>query len=109
MDSALVPPPDTPIPSAKAAATAGPASTGYGAMAKMHRTAQAFEQSFLSTMLGSMFEGVGSKDPAFGGGEGEQAFRSFFNDALAKGVVKHGGVGVSQAVERQLLKMQGAH
>ena len=107
MDAALTIALDTLAPAAK---TPTPStSAGYGAIAKIHHTAQAFEQSFLSTMLGSMFEGVGSKDPAFGGGEGEQAFRSFFNDALAKGVVKHGGVGVSQAVERQLLKMQGAH
>lgn len=93
---------------APASAGQAPAATGYGAAAKIHRTAQDFEQSFLSAMLGSMFQGVGSSDPAFGGGEGEQAFRSFLNDAMAKGVVKHGGVGVSQAVERQLLKMQGA-
>lgn len=105
MDAALPAPLDAPKSPAKTAQ----APAGYGALAKIHQSAQAFEQSFLSVMLGSMFEGVGSKDPAFGGGEGEQAFRSFFNDALAKGVVKHGGVGVSQAVERQLLKMQGAH
>ena len=90
-------------------AVAAPNAAGYANAAKVHRTAQDFEQSFLSVMLGSMFQGVGAQDPAFGGGEGEQAFRSFFNDAVAKGVVKHGGVGVSQAVERQLLKMQGAH
>lgn len=107
MDSAPASPLDTPAVTTAAAAAAGP--VGYGAAAKIHRTAQDFEQSFVSVMLGSMFQGVGSKDPAFGGGEGEEAFRSFFNDALAKGVVKHGGVGVSQAVERQLLKMQGAH
>ena len=59
-------------------------------------------------MLGQMMNGAGQTDSSFSGGEGEQAFRSFLTDAMAKGVVKAGGVGLSRNVEHELLKLQGA-
>ena len=74
--------------------------------AQIHKTAQAFESQFLSQMLGSMFEGVTTSEP-FGGGEGEQAFKSFLMDAFAKQMTKSGGVGITNAVQREMLKMQG--
>jgi peptidoglycan hydrolase FlgJ len=74
--------------------------------ATIDRTAKAFEASFLTTMFNSMFDGL-STAPPFGGGEGEQAFRSFLSEAMAKQVVKHGGVGVAHSVRREMLKMQG--
>jgi Rod binding domain-containing protein len=69
-------------------------------------TANSFESSFLSNMLGEMFEGV-STDGPFGGGAGEGAFRSFLMDAFAQQITKSGGVGVGAAVQREMLKMQG--
>jgi len=57
-------------------------------------------------MLGEMFEGVETEAP-FGGGEGEQAFKSFLMDAMAKQMTKAGGIGVAAAVQREMLKMQG--
>ena len=87
-----------------------PATAATGASAaRIHKVAQDFESSFLQTVLGTMMSTTGQADGAFSGGEGEQAFRSFLTDAMAKGVVKHGGIGLSQTVERELLKMQGAH
>ena len=74
--------------------------------AAIKKTAQDFEASFLSTSLGSMFEGVNISAP-FGGGEGEQAFKSFLNEAMAKQIVKAGGIGVAASVQREMLKMQG--
>lgn len=74
--------------------------------AAIDRTAKAFEASFLTTMFNSMFDGL-STAPPFGGGEGEQAFRSFLSEAMAKQVVKHGGVGVAHSVRREMLKTQG--
>ena len=70
------------------------------------QSAQDFEASFLTSALGSMFEGVTVSEP-FGGGEGEQAFKSFLNEAMAKQIVKKGGVGVAASVQREMLKMQG--
>lgn len=69
-------------------------------------TAQNFESSFLSIMLQQMFEGVDVSAP-FGGGQGEQMFRSFMTDAFAKQMTKAGGVGIADSVAKEMLKMQG--
>jgi len=68
--------------------------------------AKDFEASFLSIMLQQMFTGVDVSEP-FGGGPGEQMFRSFLTEAIAKQTVKAGGIGVADAVNREMLKIQG--
>ncbi|PVM92348.1 chemotaxis protein chel [Caulobacter radicis] len=73
---------------------------------KIKETADKFESSFLSVMMQSMFEGVKTPEP-FGGGQGEEMFKSLLTDAMAKEVTKSGGVGVSATVQREMLKMQG--
>ena len=73
---------------------------------KIHQTAKSFEGAFLSTVITSMFEGVTPSEP-FSGGAGEQAFRSFLNDAMAKQMVTHGGIGLAQPIEKEMLRMQG--
>ena len=87
---------------------AAPTAASDAAKARIHKSAQDFEASFLQVMLGQMMSGAGQTDPSFSGGEGEQAFRSFLTEAMAKGVVKAGGIGVSRTVEHELLKLQGA-
>ena len=71
-------------------------------------TAQKFETSFLSVMIGQMFshpdDGV---DKAFSGGDGAQMFQSFLADAMAKKMVARGGTGLAASVQREMLKMQG--
>jgi flagellar protein FlgJ len=88
-------------------ATAAPAMTA-AEMAKrgqISKTAQDFEASFLSVMLGEMFKGVGEGE--FGGGEGAQMFRSFLTDAMSKQMSKAGGVGLAHSVQAEMLKLQG--
>lgn len=53
-----------------------------------------------------MFSGVKTDGP-FGGGQGEEMFRSFLNDAMAKQTVKTGGIGLADKVAREMLKLQG--
>ena len=104
--SALATPVDLlkPLPSAR---TGVPISASEQAKrAAIKKTAQDFEASYLSTALNTMFEGVTISEP-FGGGEGEQAFKSFLNEAMAKQIVKAGGIGVAASVQREMLKMQG--
>ncbi|HEY2658830.1 MAG TPA: rod-binding protein [Caulobacteraceae bacterium] len=74
--------------------------------AAIKKTATDYEASFLSTMLGEMFQGVDTPSP-FGGGEGEAAYKSFMTEAYAKQMAKGGGIGVAAAVQREMLKMQG--
>jgi flagellar protein FlgJ len=73
---------------------------------KIKQAAENYEASFLSVMLAQMFKGVDTEAP-FGGGKGEEMFKSFFTDAVAKQVAKSGGIGLSATVEREMLKMQG--
>ena len=71
--------------------TAAPAAASMSPQEALTRqrikdTAKAFEANFLSTAISGMFEGV-KPDAPFGGGEGEDAFRSFLNEAMAKQIV----------------------
>jgi flagellar protein FlgJ len=74
--------------------------------AHVQKTAKSFEASFLSTMMGQMFEGTEVEAP-FGGGQGETAFRSFLMDAIGKSMTNKGGVGLASSVAQEMLKMQG--
>lgn len=70
------------------------------------QTAKDFEGSFLTVMLGQMMKDVKVSEP-FGGGEGEDMFKSFMNEAMAKQVVKSGGLGIADDVAKEMLKLQG--
>ena len=89
--------------------TAGPTAASAADLARrgqIHATAQKFEASFLTSMLQTMFQNV-TTAPPFGGGPGEDMWKSFLSEAMAKNMAKHGGIGVSKAVEREMLKLQG--
>jgi Rod binding domain-containing protein len=58
-------------------------------------------------MLQPLFDSL-STAPPFGGGEGESAYRSFFVDAVAKQMVKAGGIGLAASVQREMVRMQAA-
>jgi flagellar protein FlgJ len=73
---------------------------------QIQETAQKFEASFLSVMMQSMFEGVKTSEP-FGGGQGEEMFKSLLTESMAKEVTKAGGVGLANTVQREMLKLQG--
>ena len=75
--------------------------------AAVHKAAQNFEAVFLSQMLGHMFSGI-EVDKTFGGGAGEEQFRSVLIDEYGKALAKRGGIGIAPAIESQLLKMQEA-
>ena len=69
------------------------------------RIGRQFEQMFLSQMLTPMFEGISANGP-FGGGKGEEMFRSFQVDAYAQAISRRGGVGIAQNVAREILRLQ---
>ncbi len=73
---------------------------------QIRQTAEKFEASFLSIMLQQMFDGVETSAP-FGGGPGEQMFKSFMTEAMANKMVKTGGVGLANTVQREMLRLQG--
>jgi flagellar protein FlgJ len=69
------------------------------------KAAIAFEGVFVTQFLGEMFSGI-STDGPFGGGQGEEMFRSLMIDEYGKQIAAQGGFGLSDAVQRQLLKAQ---
>jgi flagellar protein FlgJ len=73
--------------------------------AKIKATAQDFEAFFVTHAFEDMFADL-SSDPLFGGGEGENIFRSFLLQEYGKQVAKAGGIGVSDMVQKQLLQLQ---
>ena len=85
------------------------ATMGKGASdAAMDKAAKQFESVFISQFLGSMFSGIKTDGP-FGGGQGEEMFRSMMIDKYADGLVKQGGFGLAASVKAQMIKMQEAH
>lgn len=91
--------------SAASPVTAAVSSVGDAARARIAKTAEDFEVSFMSQMLKPMFEGLSTEAP-FGGGEAEGTWRGFLIDAMARKAVKAGGIGVTGLVMSEMLKMQ---
>jgi Rod binding domain-containing protein len=71
----------------------------------LKKAAQQFEGMFLSQMMQHMMSGV-SANPVFGGGKGEEMFKSVLVDEWAKKATSAGGVGLAAAIQRQLMKTQ---
>jgi Rod binding domain-containing protein len=69
------------------------------------KSAQDFESFFASQMLSEMFAGV-KTDSMFGGGNGEDMFRSLLLDQYGKEIAKHGGLGIADSVMRTLTQHQ---
>ncbi|HEX6979211.1 MAG TPA: rod-binding protein [Alphaproteobacteria bacterium] len=69
------------------------------------KAAMEFEQMFLAQLLNPIFDAIPADGP-FGGGSGEKMFRSFQVDAYAKAIVQRGGIGIADAVTREILMLQ---
>ena len=81
-------------------------TTAELARSKATDAGQKFEAQFLSTMFQHMFQGLETDGP-FGGGAGEEMFRSMMTEAMGKQVAKAGGIGLADTVQREILKLQG--
>jgi peptidoglycan hydrolase FlgJ len=73
--------------------------------AEATKAARDFEALFINEFVGAMFEGVPTDGP-FGGGPGEEMFRSMMIDQYSKSIASQGGFGLADAVKRQLLMAQ---
>ena len=76
-----------------------------GDRAALRRTAEEFEAQFLSQMMSHMFEGL-SPNGLMGGGQAESVWRDFYVEEVAKGIARQGGIGISDMIETQLLRLQ---
>lgn len=70
----------------------------------IRQTAEDFEAVFLAQMVEQMMGP--STDSAFGGGPGEAAFKSMLNEEYAKVMSASGGIGLADALAREMLALQ---
>ncbi|MEZ0223212.1 MAG: rod-binding protein [Alphaproteobacteria bacterium] len=96
--------PSTPV-SAETALQSLRAGTVRAPDAKTADAAKDFEAVFLSEMFSHMFEGI-DVDPMFGGGGGEKMFRSMMIQEYGKDMAKHGGIGISDQLQKMMIQMQ---
>ena len=69
------------------------------------KVAEDFEAVFLGQMLQPLFQNLGAEKP-FGGGSSEKMWRSMQVDEYGKAITKAGGIGIADAVFKEILKMQ---
>ena len=72
---------------------------------QVRRAAEEFEAVFISQMLAPMFEGL-ETDELFGGGPGEDIYRSILVEEYGKAIARSGGIGIADAVQREILRLQ---
>ena len=97
--------------------TAAPTQAPTGANARLksgnidretlQKRAIEFEAVYLAQMLQPMFDDLKAEEP-FGGGFGEDVWRSQQVQEYGKAIAESGGVGIADAVARQLIQAQEA-
>jgi Rod binding domain-containing protein len=71
----------------------------------LRKAAVQFTGVFMSQMFSHMFEGIGT-DTMFGGGQGEEMFRSVLTDEYGKEAAKQGAGGLTDKIMHALLAQQ---
>ena len=74
--------------------------------AKTLKSAQDFESMAINQMLQPMFATEDDSDNMFSGGAGEKQFRPMLVEQIAKQMENNGGIGMTDAINRQMLAMQ---
>lgn len=64
-----------------------------------------FEAVFLSQMLQPMFQNIEAEEP-FGGSPSEKMWRTMQVDEYGKAIARAGGIGIADAVFREIIKTQ---
>ena len=72
---------------------------------KMKKASQDFEGFFVGQMMESMTSGI-ETDETFGGGHGEEMWRSMLNQEYGKEVAKSGRLGIGSTVMAGMLRAQ---
>lgn len=68
-------------------------------------TAKEFEAVFISEMFSHMFAGL-PVDPKFGGGRGEEMFRSLLVNEYGKKMAQGPGIGIADQLQKTMIQMQ---
>lgn len=73
---------------------------------RARQQAEELEGVFLNTLVKEMFAGIKTDSSAFGGGFGEETWRSIQSEELANAMAKAGGVGLADQLMGDLLAIQ---
>jgi Rod binding domain-containing protein len=73
--------------------------------AEFDKAAKEFVSMFISEMLSHMFSTT-EVDPMFGGGQSEEIWRDMMVEEYSKNIAASGGIGLSDAIKAQMIKMQ---
>jgi Rod binding domain-containing protein len=93
----------TAMDAARASGVQAPRPAGDEAAARA--AAKEFEAIFVAQMLQHMFAGIETDGP-FGGGRGEEVFRSQMIDHYGQMIADSGGIGITDALTREILSLQ---
>jgi peptidoglycan hydrolase FlgJ len=96
------------IASPSSVASLAAAGAKSSPQARMRAQAQDFEAQFLNSMFQQMYAGVGGNGP-FGNSMGVSPWRSFLTDEYSKIFAKSGGIGIGDAVYKQMLARYQSH
>lgn len=67
---------------------------------------QEFEAVLIGEMVNHMFSTV-ETDRMFGGGQGEEVFRSLLGQEMGREIARRGGIGLAPALMNEIIRMQG--
>jgi flagellar protein FlgJ len=73
-----------------------------------HGQAKQLEGVFLNTLMKEMFSSIKTDDKNFGGGFGEETWRSMQAEQFAQSIADNGGAGLADQLMPTLLSMQEA-
>lgn len=73
---------------------------------KIQKSAQDFEAMAIGQLLAPMFNTVDQSKTLFGGGDGEQAWRPMWVQAIAKQMAANGGIGLAKPIMQEMLQIQ---
>jgi flagellar protein FlgJ len=76
--------------------------------ARVRAQAEEFEGVFLNTLTKEMFSSLKTDQSAFGGGFGEETWRSMQSEQFASSMAQNGGLGIAEQILPDLLALQEA-
>ncbi|MFO1185566.1 MAG: rod-binding protein [Bauldia sp.] len=71
----------------------------------LRQQAISFESVFVNAMLAPVFQSIPTDGPT-GGGSAEETWRGLLVERYSESIARHGGLGLADAVYRQLLAAQ---
>lgn len=96
---------DALLPPINARAIDAPRAKPGAAPDAIRQTAQDFEAMVVGELIAPMFEALDSEGLG-GGGAGERMFRPMLVREYAKNIVANGGIGLSDVIAQEMIRMQ---